>query len=523
MTGNEEFQHIFRRVNHAVSGAKSDAVTRGDTIRNVDAATAARLAAAETVLSSQRGWATEHLAGIAAVAGDGASRVPDEIETHPSPAPMTAALLPDSRAGLETTASKARMARDGINEGGRSLLIWKARRSSILGGVAIVALIILGLIGLLVGRAISQARSEAATATAEVIAALTENAAALTAQAESATRQADDSEAATVAAEETQAAADLGTRVGEEGVTATAAAAQTRTVAVAATATAAAMLTALAPTPTPVLPLVTTVNLPTGSFVERVFVPAGEFILGSSPADPAAKADEKPSRRVAMDEFWIDRTEVTNGQFAQFLNSGGNLTEGGSPWLDILDAYTLIEQGGGFFPKNGFANHPVINVSWFGARSYCEWAGGRLPTEAEWEYAARGPLGSLYPWGDSFACGLANLDDETRRDRPVGQWGVGCDGYDMTAPVGSFPAGASWVGAVDMIGNVYEWVADWYAADTYAVSPVDNPIGPFDGAERVLRGSAWNMEESEAARSAHRLLDAPGNRRDFVGFRCASD
>lgn len=521
MSANNHIDQI-RNITDAVSGAMKAYAARGAIVEDADARAETRLAAAETAATQQSEWAIARVTEVASAASAVSAYDLGEAATAPPP-PSQAMPDIDPRAGLMAAVANARAGRAGIEQSSQSLAQWQARRFRILTGIAFAGVVALALIVLVVERTISQAQSRNATATAAAVAVLTADAGRLTARADSATRQAAESEAAALEARQTEEAADSMTRAYEQGATATTAAEQTRTVATALTATTAASLTAMAPPTIPVLPLVASVNLPGGGFVERVFVPAGEFTLGSSPADPEAKADEKPSRRVAMDEFWIDRTEVTNGQFAQFINAVGNLTEGGSPWLDILDAYTLIEQSGGYFPKSGYANHPVVNVSWFGARSYCEWTGGRLPTEAEWEYAARGPGGTIYPWGNSFSCGPANLDDETGRDRTVGPWGVGCDGYAMTAPVGSFPAGASWVGAVDMIGNVYEWVDDWYAADTYAASPVDNPSGPLNGVERVLRGSAWNMEETEAARSAHRLLDAPGNRRDFVGFRCASD
>lgn len=277
------------------------------------------------------------------------------------------------------------------------------------------------------------------------------------------------------------------------------------------------------PTPAPRAGDSRTRTLPGGLELTQLFVPAGSFLMGSADGDREAQADEFPRREVRLDAFWIDQTEVTNTQFAAFLNDRGNQVEDGSSWLNLGNSASSIEQQGGTFaPKRGFSSHPVIHVSWYGARAYCEWAGGRLPSEAEWEYAARGPDSTLYPWGNSLDCRLANVDDERRRDPETGPWGANCDGYDFTAPVGSFPGGASWVGALDMAGNVYEWVADWYQPDYYDSAPAANPAGPPSGSERVVRGSAWNMEESGALRSADRLFDVPGNRRDFVGFRCVA-
>ena len=128
-----------------------------------------------------------------------------------------------------------------------------------------------------------------------------------------------------------------------------------------------------------------------------VYVPAGEFEMGSTEGD----SHEQPVHTVVLDAFWIDRTEVMNAQFAHFLNEEGNQREGGVMWLDLDDEACLIASSGGEFePKTGYGGHPVIEVSWYGAQAYCDWAGARLPTEAEWEYAARGPEASVYPWGD---------------------------------------------------------------------------------------------------------------------------
>jgi formylglycine-generating enzyme required for sulfatase activity len=294
-----------------------------------------------------------------------------------------------------------------------------------------------------------------------------------------------------------------------------------------------------------------------------VYVPAGQFEMGMSDAqvDQALRAcneatddcareafrNEQPAHTVALDTFWIDQTEVTNMQFAAFLNEQGNQSEevtdaqfakwlidhssyssvynqveGQVYWLEP-GQYGLIEQvGGEFQPKSGYANYPVIEISWYGAAAYCAWVGGRLPTEAEWEYAARGPDSRLYAWGDTFDGSWANYCDASCPER----WGDTAydDGYAKWAPVGNYPDGASWCGALDMTGNVWEWVSDWYSDDYYAHSPLENPQGPATAGpyySRVRRGGSW-FDESWQMRSTSRRGEVPSSLRvHWIGFRCA--
>lgn len=236
-----------------------------------------------------------------------------------------------------------------------------------------------------------------------------------------------------------------------------------------------------------------------------VYVPAGAFEMGST----RGSSDERPVHTVALDAFWLDQTEVTNAQFAAFLNEHDNQPEGDLAWLNLRSTDGLIYQPGDKFrPKSGYADHPVIKVSWYGAAAYCEWVGGRLPTEAEWEYAARGPDSLIYPWGDALDCAKGNFSSNCDPDSD-----------ELTAPVGSFPEGKSWIGAYNLSGNVWEWVADWYAKDYYTRSPKENPTGPHKGEYRVLRGGSW-YDEVGSARSASRVMSDPSYTGGYLGFRC---
>ncbi len=225
------------------------------------------------------------------------------------------------------------------------------------------------------------------------------------------------------------------------------------------------------------------------------YVPAGEFLMGSSSADPAANANEKPQRLVYLDAFWIDRTEVTNAMYRQCVQAG----KCPAP----LNPSSYARQS--YYGNPDYDNFPVVYVSWYNAQSYCAWVGRRLPTEAEWEKAARGTDGFIYPWGDNPPD--ANLANSGR---------VVID----TTAVGSYLAGASPYGAMDMAGNVWEWVNDFYSETYYSSSPQTNPTGPATGEQRVVRGGGWDYAP-ELVRAAVRIPLEPDHRYAYEGFRCA--
>jgi len=220
--------------------------------------------------------------------------------------------------------------------------------------------------------------------------------------------------------------------------------------------------------------------------------------------------DERPAHKVDVDAFCIDRYLVTNADYARFLNVFGNRVEGGKKWLDNVGPLSswlckIQKKDDRFVPKPGYENHPVIKVSWYGARAYARWLGKRLPTEAEREKAARGGFeGKKYVYGDTLSPFQANVG-----------------GFHATTPVGSYPPNG--FGLYDMVASVWQWCNDWYDPDYYARSPSRNPKGPESGSLKVLRGGSWFHKESW--RVATRLADHPLSKNFcFVtGFRCGQD
>jgi formylglycine-generating enzyme required for sulfatase activity len=237
-------------------------------------------------------------------------------------------------------------------------------------------------------------------------------------------------------------------------------------------------------------------SLPYGE-PEWVTIPAGEFWMGSGPEGREAFDNERPVHRLFVPEFRIARTSVTNAQYQLYIQATG--AEPPPYWED------------GQPPKDKLT-HPVVGVSWHDACAYCAWLSTvtekpiRLPTEAEWEKAARGDRDKrIYPWGDNFDLAKCNS----------------CElGLDDTSPVGIFLAGASLYGCLDMSGNVWEWVHDWYDENYYQWGPDRDLKGPSSGESKVLRGGSWG-NVPRYVRVSRRVRYAPGYRNGDFGFRCA--
>ena len=219
--------------------------------------------------------------------------------------------------------------------------------------------------------------------------------------------------------------------------------------------------------------------------IELVYVPGGTFMMGSADDDPDASRNEKPRHAHPVEAFWMGRTEVTVGQWRSVMGSVPSRNDQGD-------------------------DHPVVLVTWEDCRKFCDKLGLEIPTEAQWEYAARGPENRVYPWGNEW---------DEKKCCHGRKWGPGAG----TLPVGSFPQGASWCGALDMAGNVWEWCADWYA-HVYTSYAQGDFTPPSTGSSRVLRGGDWFWDDPRDFRCAYRdhyISSQVIDRNSTVGFRCA--
>jgi formylglycine-generating enzyme required for sulfatase activity len=274
------------------------------------------------------------------------------------------------------------------------------------------------------------------------------------------------------------------------------------------------------PIPTPTLGVGSTL-ISEKDGMPMVFVPAGEFTMGGDADDALAECKkfttdcsrtwfigEEPPHTVFLNNFWIDQTEVTNAMYAKCVASGV-CKEPSSKKSSTHDSY---------YGNFQFDNYPVINVDWNTAKTYCEWRGDRLPTEAEWEKAARGPNGNVYPWGNEFDGSKVNFcDSNCSYDWANKSFN---DGYADVSPVKNYPSGQSIYGAYDMAGNVWEWVNDWYDEKYYPNSPASNPTGSASGTYRVMRGGSWSISMYDV-RASSRNGNIPTLTYDSVSFRCS--
>lgn len=240
--------------------------------------------------------------------------------------------------------------------------------------------------------------------------------------------------------------------------------------------------------------------------IEMILIPAGTFSMGSN----ARAADERPVHKVHLPTYYISKYEVTNAQYYEFWSryNGGNGENSEAHGQHTPESFSHLPQIGAW-PERAtkFPNHPVVGVSWNDAKAYAEWKGMRLPTEAEWEKAARGYSDRIWPWGNSM---LPNANTSEKDD-----------GFEnRIAPVGSYPEGKSYFGVMDMAGNVWEWTADWYSDVYYLHSPKQNPKGPEVGSWRVLRGGSW-IDKLTRCSTTFRFYLYPTLKTSFVGFRLA--
>lgn len=265
--------------------------------------------------------------------------------------------------------------------------------------------------------------------------------------------------------------------------------------------------------------------------VDMVVIPAGEFLMGS-PQDGLSYDDEHPQRLVYVAAFSIDRYEVTNAQYKQFVDGTGH-----PPPSHLTPRFNLWTEAS---PLPGSDQHPVVNISWHDAVAYCRWQEKRLPTEAEWEKAARGTDNRRYPWGMDWDVSLSNSASywagRTIEFTDGAAWKAfwmtgdgarasqehGLNGEVLTLPIGTFPQGASPYGLLDMAGNAAEWVQDWYEPYSYLNAPLSDPQGPNGKLLKVVRGGSW-LKPARNLRVSDRDYSLPTDRATGIGFRCAKD
>lgn len=233
-------------------------------------------------------------------------------------------------------------------------------------------------------------------------------------------------------------------------------------------------------------------------------IPGGTFLMGDS-----SEHGTSPVRRIKLDDFFLDKHEVTNEQYCEFLNAMGNQKESGSYWLDEWNYPEILHEDTEYIARPDYENYPVRQVSWYGAAAYAKWAGKRLPTEAEWEFAASNNGTTLYPWDGEWHDDYCNWGEEGK-----------IDGYEFVAPVDAFEKGKNHYDCYNMVGNVFEWVADWYAR--YNPADTLNPQGPATGELKVHRGGCYKYSKEWQTRYA-RIGGRPSASYPCVGFRCAAD